>query len=207
MYIIGITGLSCSGKTTLSKRLHRSLGEENCLLISMDNYYKELTPEQYKILHNDEAEINFDHPDAINFDLLRSNLRDIKNNVNNVKLPKFDLGSCVITEWEAVPENKYKYIILEGLLIFSDLEVADLCNFKIWIETSDYVCALRRFIKFTQTIKGYTHDYVYNQCIKFVIPGQDKFVKPVKKICDFLVNGEKDCKDDMLVKYIKNNQN
>lgn len=48
MFIIGITGLSCSGKTTLSKNLQNSLGADDCLIISMDDYYKELTDEQYK---------------------------------------------------------------------------------------------------------------------------------------------------------------
>ncbi len=86
MYIIGITGLSCSGKTTLSQNLQKCLGDE-CLLLSMDDYYKELTEEQYKVLHDDEAVINFDTPEQINLQLLKSNLNDIKNN-NSVAIPK-----------------------------------------------------------------------------------------------------------------------
>lgn len=87
MIIIGITGLSCSGKTTLSKNLQNYLGKEQCLLISTDDYYKELTEEQYKVLHNDSAEINFDTPERIDFSLLKNNLKDIKNN-NPVEIPK-----------------------------------------------------------------------------------------------------------------------
>jgi uridine kinase len=206
MHIIGVTGLSCSGKTTLSEKLYRRLGTENCLLISMDNYYKELTSDQYKVLHNDEAAINFDTPDAINFEMLKKNLKDIKNNVGEVKLPIFDLASCTLTGWKNVPSNKYKYIIIEGLLIFSDPEVVELCNLKIWVDASDYVCALRRFIKFTDTIKGYSHQYIYNQCVKFVIPGQDKYVKPVKNVCDFFINGEKNDINhvEIIVKYVAN---
>ena len=203
MYIVGITGLSCSGKTTLSEKLHRSLGKENCLLLSMDDYYKELTSEEYKILHNDEALINFDTPKRINFELMKQNLSGIKNNIP-VEIPKFDLASCVITSRVTIPANKYKFIILEGCFVFSEPDVANLCNLKIWVETSDYVCALRRFKKFTQNIKGYSHDYVYNQCIKFVIPGQETFIKPLKKFCDFFVNGEKEDENyvDMIVKFI-----
>ena len=202
MYIIGITGLSCSGKTTLSLNLQKCLGDE-CLLISMDDYYKELTDEQYKVLHDDEAVINFDTPEQLNLELLKSNLNDIKNN-NPIDIPKFDLSTCVITSWLHIPANKYKYIILEGVFIFSDPDIASLCNLKIWIETSDYVCALRRFIKFTCSIKGYSHDYVYNQCLKFVIPGQETYIKPLKKYCDFFINGEKNDINyvDMIVKYI-----
>ena len=170
----------------------------------MDNYYKELTSDQYKVLHNDEAAINFDTPDAIDFEMLKRNLKDIKNNVQEVKLPIFDLASCTLTGWKNVPSNKYKYIIIEGLLIFSDPEVVELCNLKIWVDASDYVCALRRFIKFTDTIKGYSHQYIYNQCVKFVIPGQDKYVKPVKNVCDFFINGEKNDINhvEIIVKYV-----
>lgn len=172
----------------------------------MDNYYKELSSDQYKVLHNDEAAINFDTPEAIDYELLKQNLRDLKNNMAETQMPIFDLGSCLITGWKKVPVNKYKYIIIEGLLIFSDPEVSDLCNLKIWIETSDYICALRRFIKFTCIIKGYSHEYVYNQCVKFVIPGQDKFVKPVRKMCDFFINGEKNDANhvEIIVKYVTN---
>ncbi len=202
MYIIGITGLSCSGKTTLAQSLQSHLGDA-CLSLSMDDYYKELTPDQYAILHNDEACINFDTPDVIDFRLLKSNLNDIKNN-NPAQLPKFDIATCRISQRINVPANRYKYLILEGVFIFSDPEIAALCNLKIWIETSEYVCALRRFIKFTCSIKGYSHDYVYNQCLKYVIPGQEKYVKPVKSLCDFFINGERNEVNyvDMIVKHI-----
>lgn len=209
MYVIGITGLSCSGKTTLSQKLQKTLGAENCLLLSMDDYYKELTQEQYEILHNDNAEINFDTPEQIDFDLMKRTLNDIKQNKKQVKVPKFDLASCVITSWTTIEPGQYKYIILEGLFIFNDTDIANLCNLKIWVETSDYVCALRRFIKFTLSIKGYSHDYVYNQCLKYVIPGQEKYIKPIKKLCDFFINGEKDDINyvEMIVKYINSLSN
>ena len=191
MYIIGITGLSCSGKTTLSIKLQQALGSDKCLLLSMDNYYKELTPEQHKILHDDSAAINFDTPAMIDFELLKTNLNDIKSG-RATQLPVFDLGTCVVTERLNVAANTYDYVIIEGLFLFSDPQIVSLCNLKIWVETSDYVCALRRFIKFTTTIQGYTPEYVYNQCIKFVIPGQETFIKPVKKCCDLFLNGEKE---------------
>jgi uridine kinase len=204
MYIIGVTGLSCSGKSTLSKKLQEKLGSENCLSICMDNYYKELTPEQYEILHNDEAAINFDTPDQINFNLMKKNISDIKNNNPDVQIPNFDLASCLITSWTHVPQNKLKYLIIEGVFIFSDPDLANLCNLKVWVETSEYVCALRRFIKFTSLIKGYTSEYIYNQCVKFVIPGQEKYVKPQKKCCDFFINGENDSINyvDMIVSFV-----
>ena len=94
MFIIGITGLSCSGKSTLCENLVKSLGDE-CLYLSMDDYYKELTNEQAAVLYDNEALINFDTPDAINLDLLLSHVEDILSGKITF-IPKFDLGSCVL---------------------------------------------------------------------------------------------------------------
>jgi uridine kinase len=85
-----------------------------------------------------------------------------------------------------------------------------MCDLKIWTDCSEYVCALRRFIKFTCKIKGYSSDYVYNQCIKYVIPGQEKYVKPARHICDLTVSGEKESEKidqayfDMIKSFILN---
>jgi uridine kinase len=206
MFIIGITGLSCSGKTTFSKQLRDELGgPEKCLLLSLDDYYKELRPEQYNILHDDMAAINFDTPESIDFGLLNNNLKAIKKscevtceNVSKTpdtvitRLPKFDLATCLITKWVDVIGGSYDYVIIEGLFILDDTELGTTCDLKIWIETSDYVCALRRFVKFTCDIKGYSPQYVYNQAIKYVIPAQEKYIKPKKKLCDLFINGEKE---------------
>ena len=172
MYVIGITGISCCGKTELSQNLRNNLNclADECLILSMDDYYRELTEQQSKLLYDDAAVINFDEPDAINFDLFVSHVTDIVNN-KPVRVPKFDLGSCVVTENLLIEPKKYKYLILEGVFIFNNERLRDLCNLKIWVEARDYVCALRRFMKYTRDIQGYTPEFVYAQCIKFVIPG------------------------------------
>ena len=170
MFIVGVTGLSCSGKTSLCEKLKESLGDE-CLYISLDDYYKELSEEELKILYKDEALINFDTPDAIDFDHVIGDVTSILNN-KIIEIPKFDLGSCVVSKKFTVNPEKYKYIILEGVFIFNNDKLKNLCNLKIWVETSEYICALRRFIKYTRDIKGYSPEFIYNQCVKFVIPGR-----------------------------------
>ena len=170
MFLVGVTGLSCSGKTHLSQKLKESLGDE-CLYISLDDYYKELSEEERSILYKNEAFINFDTPDAIDFKRLLGDLTHLLNH-KKTELPQFDLGKCVITKTVTVNPEHYKYIILEGVFMFNDETLKNLCNLKIWVETSEYICGLRRFIKWTKHIEGYTTDYVYNQCVKFVVPGR-----------------------------------
>jgi uridine kinase len=189
MFIVGITGLSCSGKTTLSDSLQEVLGKDDCLLISMDDYYKELTEEQSKVLYNDTAEIDFDCPDAIDFDLLISHLESIFNQ-REVDIPRYDLGSCVITSYTKVLPNQFKYVIIEGVFLFCNERLSRLIDLKVWTESNEYVCALRRFIKYSRDIKGYTHDYIYNQCVKFVIPGTIFFQNYPSSVSSFK-NGTK----------------
>ena len=204
MFIIGIIGISCSGKSTFSKMLMEKLGVENCLIISMDDYYNELTKEQYEVLYNDDSNLNFDTPDAVNLDKMYETVVSIKNGVD-IKIPQYDIGRCVISRHLDIPGNKYKYLIIEGVMVFCNDKIKNICNLKIWIETSEYICALRRFMKYTEDIKGYTAKYIYNQSVKFVIPGQEKYIKPYKSECDIFINGDKfQVNLEMVLNYILN---
>jgi uridine kinase len=203
MIIIGITGLSCSGKTTMSQKLVNSLGKDKCLLISMDDYYKPLSKEQSDLLFNDEAAINFDQPDAMDYDLLQLHLTHIIEQKQIVNLQKYNLGSMEITSYFKVhPDHSYEFIVLEGCFIFNSNKVKELCDVKLWVETNDYLCALRRFTKYNRDMTPvYSPEFIINQCVKHVIPGQNKYIKPVKSECDLFLNGEKD--DDLQIEMIK----
>ncbi len=170
MYVIGITGISCCGKTTLSGNLCDLIGER-CLFLSMDDYYKELSEEESKQIYDSAALINFDEPKAIDFELFVSHLTSILAG-QKVTIPKYDLGSCVVTKYVDVDPSEYDFVVIEGVFIFCDEKLKSLCDLKIWVETSEYICALRRMIKYTRDIEGYSADFVYAQCVKFVIPGE-----------------------------------
>jgi uridine kinase len=188
MIVIGVTGYSCSGKTTFSQMLKTALPD--CLLISMDDYYKELTPEQYEILYDDNSDLNFDVPEAVNLDLLYDHLTYLKLG-KPFKMPKFDCGKCVITDHEAIQPGQYKYVIVEGVMVFCKPEIVDICDLKIWINELETICSMRRLMKYTQDIQGYSYKYTMNQMAKFVLPGQQKYIKPCQHICDILINSQK----------------
>ena len=173
----------------------------------MDDYYHELTKEQYEILYNDDSNLNFDRPEAVNLEKMYETIVEVKNGHKKISIPQFDTGSCVVSRYLEVPVNKYKYLIIEGVMIFCKEEIKNICNLKIWIETNEYLCALRRFIKYTEEIKGYTSKYVYNQSVKFVIPGQEKYIKPHRTDCDIIINGEKlDINLEIVLSYILNKE-
>ena len=87
-FLIGISGGSGGGKTSVANVLHRCLGKENCLLFSMDTYYKDLTPEQEKNLNN----YNFDTPDALDLDLLSEHLSSLMQ-WKSIEMPTYDLAT------------------------------------------------------------------------------------------------------------------
>ena len=70
-----------------------------------------------------------------------------------------------------VDPKKIKYILIEGVFVFCNEKLKDLCHFKIWVDTNEYICGLRRFLKYTRDIQGYTPEFVLTQCTKFVVPG------------------------------------
>ena len=173
MIVIGITGLSCSGKTYLSEKLKESLGDE-CLSISMDNYYKEIKDPNLRII-GEEPTVNFDVPESVDLELLSDHLKSLKR-CENVSMPKFDFETYLINESMEINPKSYKFVILEGVFIFCNEELRNQCDLKIWVETRDYICALRRCIKYTTQVKKYTPEFIYKQCLNFVIPGKKSLI-------------------------------
>ena len=138
-YLIGISGGSGGGKTSVANLIHKSLGRDNSLLFSMDTYYKDLTPEQEK----DLANYNFDSPEALDLDLLYEHLYDLMQ-WKKIKMPTYDFATNKRQEKtiELIPT---KVIIFEGILAFYDKRMRDLERYHKFVKT-----AYNNFIKPTK---------------------------------------------------------
>ena len=140
-YLIGITGGSGGGKTSVANVLYRCLGIENCLLFSMDTYYKNLTPEQEKDLNN----YNFDTPDALDLDLLSEHLTSLMN-WKSIEMPTYDFATNKRQE-ETIHLKPNKFIIFEGILAFHDKRMRDLMDLKLFIDLDDDTRLSRRIYR------------------------------------------------------------
>jgi uridine kinase len=181
-YTIGITGASGSGKSYFTKKIKDSL-DNRVLSLSQDNYYKDRS----EIPLEQRADINYDHPSAIDFDLLKRHLIKLKNG-DSIEVPLYDF-----TVHTRRPQYKTcrpaDIILLEGILIFSDQQLHSLVDFKIFVDTPLDISLVRRLLR-DITERGRSVESVIHQYLTTVRPMYLKYVLPGKKIADFVVVGE-----------------
>lgn len=191
-YIIGIAGGSGSGKSTFAGRIKEAF-PEHVSLISCDNYYlphDELSLEK-------RAELNYDAPEALEFDLMVRHLDQLKNG-QTALCPVYDFSHH--TRSSSVTEIKPRPIILiDGILIFHDEALRECMNLKIYVETDADERILRRARR-DMLERGRDLDGVIHQYLSTVKPMHNTYVEPTKVFADIILNGGKNEQAFMLVK-------
>lgn len=179
MLIIGIAGGSGSGKTTVVKAITEQL-KENVVVIPQDSYYKDLghLSEEEKRVHN------FDHPESIDFDLLRAQLKDLKEG-KAVEQPIYSYITCGRSN-ETVNVKPADVIIVEGILIFSDPKLRKLMDIKIFVDADDDD-RLMRVMARDIVERGKTVEWVIERYSKTVKPMYLQFIEPSKRYADIII--------------------
>ena len=199
VFIIGIAGGSGSGKTRLSKNILKEIKDEQVQSISVDSYYKDLL----HLTFEERSKNNFDHPNAIDFDLLYNNLKDIINN-KTIYVPLYDYKNHTRKKNKSRKIKNVKVIILEGILALYDSNIRELMSMKIFVDTPSDIRLLRRIKrdvnKRARTIESVTEQY--NNTVK---PMFLKFVRPTKDYADLIVplGGKNKISIDAIVTNIK----
>lgn len=182
--LITIAGGSASGKTTVVQKIIDKLQSVDVTLLKHDDYYNDLTAlsleERYKI--------NYDHPDALDNELLITHLNHLLAN-KTIDKPLYDFiehNRSSKTE-KVVPT---KVIILEGILVLENKEIRDLSHIKLFVESDDDIRFIRRLVRDT-TSRGRTQESVINQYLKTVKPMHYKYVKPSKRYADIIIPNDK----------------
>ena len=181
MYIIGIAGGTGSGKTTVVKEIVNSLPEGSVAVIPQDSYYKDLghLSEQEKRVHN------FDHPDSIDFDLLRAQLKDLREG-KTVEQPIYSYLTCGRSKDETLTVKPADIIIVEGILIFTDHKLRELMDIKIFVDADDDD-RLMRVMARDIIERGKTVDTVIERYSKTVKPMYLQFIEPSKRYADIII--------------------
>jgi uridine kinase len=178
--IIGICGGTGSGKTTIARKIVESVGRENVILVEQDSYYRDLAD----VPLDERRQANFDHPDAINSELLVEHLMDIKNGIPT-KIPIYDFATHTRKEEKQHIEPK-QVIIIEGILIFALPHVLELIDVKVFIDTPDDIRLLRR-IKRDIHERGRTLEQTLIQYEKTIRPMHYEFVEASKSFADIII--------------------
>jgi uridine kinase len=180
MLIIGIAGGSGSGKTTVVNKITEGLPESSVSVISQDAYYWDnghLSPEA-------KRQINFDHPDSIEWDLLINDLdKLIKGQA--IDMPIYSYVTCARAK-ETIHIEPTRVIILEGILILTNEQLRDRFHVKVFVD-ADADDRLIRIIQRDILERGRSVDAVLKHYETFVKPMHLQFIEPSKRYADVIV--------------------
>ncbi|KAK5165586.1 Uridine kinase [Saxophila tyrrhenica] len=180
--IIGIAGSSGSGKTSLSLAIINELSLPWVVLMSMDSFYKPLTPEESAAAFRNEYD--FDAPEAIDFDVLVEKLRDIKSG-KKADIPVYSFEKHARQEHSNTIYSPH-VLILEGIFALHDQRVLDLLDLKIFAEADGDLCLSRRLLRDVRE-RGRDIEGCIKQWFSFVKPNFHRYVEPQRTIADIIV--------------------
>lgn len=177
--VIGIAGGTGSGKSTMIQKIKEEF-HDNIAILSHDFYYKR----HDQLTYEERTQLNYDHPDAFDTDLMIEHIRQLKA-WNVVQRPVYDFTIHNRVD-ETVEVHPAKVVVVEGILIFENRELRDLCDIKVFIDTDADVRILRRILRDVRE-RGRTLDSVVSQYLTTVKPMHEQFVEPSKKYVDIIV--------------------
>ena len=178
--VIGVAGGTGSGKSTLVKRLQEAFRSEDVVTLCHDYYYKahpELSYEQ-------RTQLNYDHPQAFDTDMLVEHVRALKNNVA-IEHPVYSFVEHNRTD-EKVAVKPSKVIIIDGILIFENKELRDLMDIKVFVDTDADLRLARRILRDVRE-RGRSMESVIDQYTTTVKPMHEEFVEPSKRYADVII--------------------
>jgi len=178
--VIGIAGGSGSGKTTVAQEILQRVGPDRIAYIQHDSYYKDLTglpPAQ-------RAEVNFDHPNSLETELLTFHVEQLKNG-QSIEVPTYDFSKHSRTG-ETFKVNPRGVIVVEGILIFVEASLRSLFDVKIFVDTDADIRLIRRLQR-DITERGRTAESVIKQYQLTVRPMHLEFVEPSKRYADVII--------------------
>ena len=177
--LIGIAGGTGSGKTTLTRHLKEHFGGD-VTVIGHDSYYKRQEGKTYE----ERAQVNYDHPNAFDTELLIQHLRELKAG-RSIQCPVYSYADHNRTD-QTVTITPTKVIIVEGILIFQNPTLREMFDIKIFVETDADERILRRCLRDVEE-RGWTLQSVVNQYLTTVKPMHEKYVEPSRKYADIVV--------------------
>ncbi len=178
--VIGICGGTGSGKTSVANRLLKSVKAGDVVYLQQDSYYRNLNdlPLDFR------RAVNFDHPDAVDNDLLVEHLKALKNG-QPVELPIYDFKHHMRLP-ETLRVEPTPIIIIEGILIFADARLLEEMDIKVFVDTPDDLRFIRR-LRRDIAERGRTADSVIEQYLSTVRPMHTQFVEPSKRYADVII--------------------
>jgi len=177
---IAIAGGSGSGKTTVAQEILQRVGRNRIAFLQHDSYYKDLSG----LAPNQHADINFDHPDSLETELLTQHIASLRNG-QAVDVPIYDFATDSRTS-QTFTVQPHRVIIVEGILIFTEATLRKLFDVKIFVDTDPDLRFIRRLER-DITERGRSTESVIKQYLLTVRPMHLEFVEPSKRYADVII--------------------
>ena len=183
--LIGFSGGSGSGKTTLAAAIHERLGNHKSAVLSLDAYYKDLS---YLPLE-ERAAVNFDHPDALDVQLLTQQIRQLRCG-HAVEVPCYDFMTHTRRP-ETLTLQPKAVVLAEGILLLALDPIRSLLDLKVFVDAPADIRFIRRLLRDIQE-RGRTLDSCIQQYYTTTRPMHFDWVEPSKAFADMVVSGEEE---------------
>jgi len=184
MLIIGIAGGTGCGKTTVVNQIMNELPEDEVGVISQDSYYNDISHLSYE----ERTHINFDHPRAIDFELMVEHLKELKKG-NPIHQPVYSFVKHNRTK-DTILTHPRKVMIVEGILILTNKELRDMFDIKIFVHADSDERLIRR-VKRDINERGRDIEEVLNRYQDTLKPMHQQFIEPTKEYADIIIPNNK----------------
>lgn len=178
--IIGISGPSASGKSLLANTIVDELGSNQVAIISEDSYYKDRPHLSYE----ERCKINYDHPDALDHDLLCQHLQQLQNG-ETVHVPVYDFSNHLRSD-KTKAIGQHQIFVIEGILLFADPQLRERLDIRIFMDAPLDICLIRRLQRDINE-RNRELESVLQQYQDTVRPMYLQFIEPSKKYADIIV--------------------
>jgi len=179
-FVIGIAGGSGSGKTTVASRIYESLHLDSAVFLDQDSYYRELG----HLSLDERRQVNFDHPDSLDNDLLIAHIEALAAG-KAIEKPTYDFRRHTRMR-ETIRVEPRNVVMVDGILLFSESRLRDLFDLKIFVDTEGDVRFIRRLRRDIEE-RGRSMENVIDQYLSTVRPMHYEFVEPSKRYADIIL--------------------
>ncbi|WP_096153262.1 MULTISPECIES: uridine kinase [Bacillus] len=196
--VIGVTGGSGSGKTSVTKSIYEHFQNQSILMIEQDYYYKD----QSALPFEERLKTNYDHPLAFDNDLLIQHIEKLLQ-YQSINKPVYDYTQHTRSD-EVIEVEPKDVIIVEGILVLEDERLRNLMDIKLYVDTDADIRIIRRMLRDIKE-RGRTIDSVIEQYVTVVRPMHNQFIEPSKRYADIIIpeGGQNHVAIDLMVTKIQ----